>query len=63
MSRAIVFRTQAETYAKENNVTLVEAKEILLDQEQTRIRTKEGYRIKTDRDGFYLGTEPNPKIS
>jgi len=57
MSRPIVTRTQAETYAKENDLFLMDAKEILLDQQQTRIRTKPGFRIKTDEDGFYIGTE------
>lgn len=62
MSRSVVIREQAEEYAMEHNVTLMEAKEILLDLEQTRIRTKEGYRIKTDQDGFYIGTEPNENL-
>lgn len=58
MSMPIVTRTQAENYAKENDIFLMEAKEILLDQKQTRIRTKPGFRIKTDEYGFYIGTEP-----
>lgn len=62
MSRPIVIRAQAERFAKEQEVTLMEAKETLLDQEQTRIRTKPGFRIKTDQDGFYIGTEPVSKL-
>ena len=53
----IVTRTQAETYAKENDIFLMEAKEILMDQEKTRIRPSQGFRIKKDLDGFYIGTE------
>lgn len=62
MSGPVVLREQVEKYAKENNVTLIELKEILMDQEKTRIRTKEGYRIKTDQDGFYIGTKPVSKL-
>lgn len=58
MSMPIVTRTQAENYAKENDIFLMEAKKILMDQEKIRIRTKPGFRIKTDEDGFYVGTEP-----
>lgn len=58
MSRSVVTKEQAEKYAKEHQVTLMEAKEILIDQANFRIRTKQGFRIKTEQDGFYIGTEP-----
>ena len=58
MSIAFVTRAQAETYAKENDIFLLEAKEILQEKANFRVRPKQGFRIKRDEDGFYIGTEP-----
>ena len=58
----IVTRTQVEYYAKENDIFLMEAKKIIMYQEKTRIRTKQGFRILKDQDGYYIGTEPVSKL-
>lgn len=57
MSWALVSREQAEEYAKENNVALLEAKDILNETRNFRIRPARYNRLKFDQDGFYIGTE------
>ena len=57
MSIPVVVREEAEAYAKENNVTLMEAKEALEDN--IRIRPMEGTRLTFDQDGFWTGSEPS----
>lgn len=58
MSMPVVTRAQAETYAKEHDIFLMEAKEILENKANFRIRPRVGFRMKQDEDGFYIGTEP-----
>ncbi len=55
MSWPVIFRSTAVEYAKENKVTLIEAKEALSDK--MRIAPLKGFHLVWDKDGFYLGTE------
>ena len=57
MSRSVVTREQAEKYAKEHQVTLMEARDILNEAGNFRIQPARYYRLKFDQDGFYNGTE------
>lgn len=57
MSISIVTRKQAEDYAKENNINLLKAKDILKEAGNHRIQPARYYHLKFDQDGFCVGTE------